>query len=377
MGWYGPAGGGLGYGGIPRSNTYAEAAYLLQQAQGGMQQGAMQGSEQGAMQGAQQGTEQGMQQSQPGMEQAVQEGAMQGTQQGYQEVSSRIQQALQQGNMAEAMAGFGTGYGFTWGGGAAGQSLGTGGGGAQYPMAPSNTEIWGAGRFTWGGGAAGAQLGGMGGGGAQYPSASRPMGVNETIGFGSRPIKYTWTGGAMGTALTPVGPHVGPPPPYPGGARGAGDPYAPGGAYSQPVASTPEGWKGAGTASAKSFVKAFDAGVEGQSQNINGVSATILSGNGGPARQAGNQAGVAAGQGFAEGFNSQTASMTSPLTQGQAGYPKAYTGEVPASYGKPLGQLINGIGSNNITRSRTTRPTDARSFWYASKTKARYIDTST
>ena len=35
MGWYGPAGGGLGYGGVPRNNTYAEAAYLLQQAQGG------------------------------------------------------------------------------------------------------------------------------------------------------------------------------------------------------------------------------------------------------------------------------------------------------------------------------------------------------
>ena len=100
-----------------------------------------------------------------------------------------------------------------------------------------------------------------------------------------------------------------------------------------------------GQGASKNFVKAFDAGVEGQSQQINGVSATILSGNGGPARQAGNEAGVAAGQGFAEGFNSQTASMTSPLTQGQAGYPKAYTGDVPASYGKPLGQLINGIAA--------------------------------
>ena len=39
MGWYGPSGGGAGYGAIPRTNTYAEAAYLLQQAQGGMQQG--------------------------------------------------------------------------------------------------------------------------------------------------------------------------------------------------------------------------------------------------------------------------------------------------------------------------------------------------
>ena len=206
MGWYGPSGGGLGYGGIPRTNTYAEAAYLLQQAQGGMQQGAMQGSEMGSMQGAQQGTQQGMQQSQAGMQDAVQQGAMQGTQQGYQEASSRIQQALQSGNMAEAMAGFGTGYGFTWGGGAQGQNLGMGGGGAQYPTAPSNTEIWGAGRFTWGGGAAGAQLGGGNMGGAQYPTAGVPLGPEHAIGFGSRPIKYTWGGGRSGTSLTPSGP---------------------------------------------------------------------------------------------------------------------------------------------------------------------------
>ena len=61
-----------------------------------------------------------------------------------------------------------------------GYNLGMGGGGAQYPTAPSNTEIWGAGRFTWGGGAAGAQLGGGNMGGAQYPTASRPMGADRS-----------------------------------------------------------------------------------------------------------------------------------------------------------------------------------------------------
>jgi hypothetical protein len=379
MGWYGPAGGGLGYGGIPRTNTYAEAAYLLQQAQGGMQQGAMQGSEQGTMQGSEEGTQQGMQQSQPGMQDAVQQGAMQGTQQGYQEVSSRIQQALQQGNMAEAMAGFGTGYGFNWSGGAMGTNLGMGGGGAQYPTAPSNTEIWGAGRFTWGGGAAGAQLGGGNMGGAQYPTAGVPLGPEHAIGFGSRPVKYTWGGGASGTTLTPTGPHVGAglpgPDPYAFGGGGGtstsrgvlGQSYGGstmGQGYRMP------GYEGTsdaeyerrllaerdriaaergttmGQSSSKTFVKAFDAGVEGQSQNINGVSATILSGNAGPARQAGNEAGTAAGQGFAQGFNDQMGNInTSAITQGQAGYPKAYTGEVPASYGKPLGQLINGIAA--------------------------------
>ena len=75
-----------------------------------------------------------------------------------------------------------------------------------------------------------------------------------------------------------------------------GDPTRPGGPLSQPGGGTPEGWTGAGSASAKSFVKAFDAGVEGQSQLINGVPATILTGNGGPARQAGNEAGQMAGQ---------------------------------------------------------------------------------
>ena len=37
--------------------------------------------------------------------------------------------------------------------------------------------------------------------------------------------------------------------------------------------------------------------------------------------------------------------QTGPINMGQAGYPKAYTGQVPASYGKPLGQLINGIAA--------------------------------
>ena len=415
MGWYGPSSGGLGYGAIPRTNTYAEAAYLLQQAQGGMQQGAMQGSEQGSMQGAQQGTQQGFDQSMPGMQQAVQEGAAQGTQQG-------MQQGYQQGGYgltAQNAVGFGSNpRTYQWGGGAMGTSLGMGGGAGQYPEAPSNTEIWGAGRFTWGGGAAGAQLGGMGGGGAQYPTAGVPLGPEHAIGFGSRPVKYTWGGGASGTTLTPHGPHVGAglpgPDPYAFGGSGGGNPYAPGGAYSQPGGGVPEyrgvpgqsyggntmgqgyrmpGYEGTsdaeyerrllaerdrvakergttmGSGASKNFVKAFDAGVEGQSQNINGVSATILSGNAGPARQAGNEAGTAAGQGFAEGFNSQMGGIdTKGITQGQAGYPKAYTGEVPASYGKPLGQLNQRYCCNYITGARTTRPTNASSFWYASKT---------
>jgi hypothetical protein len=347
MGWYGPSSGGLGYGAIPRSNTYSEAAYLLQMQQGA-QQGTMQGSEQGSMQGAQQGTEQGMQQSQAGMQDAVQQGAMQGTQQGYQEVESRIQQALLAGNMGEAMAGFGHGYGFNWSGGAQGQTLGMGGGGAQYPMAPSNTEIWGAGRFTWGGGAAGAQLGGGGSGAGQYQPVGMPMGVNETIGFGSRPRHYTWTGGAMGTALTPHGPGLAPPP---GGGGMMPSPF------SRQATNVSTGTD-AGKAASKSFVKAFDAGVEGQSQLINGVPATILSGNGGPARQAGNQAGQMAGSGFAQGFNSQMPELTSQISEamnpqtmpsgglkiGSPGYPKPYTGS-----GMPAGvtgsQLINGVAA--------------------------------
>ena len=76
-------------------------------------------------------------------------------------------------------------------------------------MAPSNTELWGAGCFTWGGGPAGAQLGGGNMGGARYPTASGPLGPDDAIGFGSRPIKYTWGGGRSGMTLTPHGPHVG------------------------------------------------------------------------------------------------------------------------------------------------------------------------
>ena len=82
-----------------------------------------------------------------------------------------------------------------------------------------------------------------------------------------------------------------------------------------------------------------------------------------------------AGKGFAQGFSGEMgsvrseaqAAMTMPsgITQGQAGYPKAYTGEVPASYGKPLGQFINGIAAYHITRARTTRPAYASSLWYA------------
>ena len=62
-------------------------------------------------------------------------------------------------------------------------------------MAPSNTEIFGAGRFTWGGGASGTQLGAPGGGGAQYPMAPSNT---ELFGTGTR---FNWTGGAMGTQL--------------------------------------------------------------------------------------------------------------------------------------------------------------------------------
>ena len=288
MGWYGPAGGGLGYGGIPRTNTYAEAAYLLQQAQGGMQQGAMQGSRTRINARSATRNTTRMQQSQPGMQDAVQQGAMQGTQQGYQEVASRIQQALQQGNMAEAMAGFGTGYGFNWSGGAMGTNLGMGGG-AQYPTAPSNTEIWGAGRFTWGGGAAGAQLGGGNMGGAQYPTAGVPLGPEHAIGFGSRPIKYTWGGGASGTTLTPHGPHVGEGLPGP-------DPYAPGGPYSQPGGGFPPGYRlpgqeGTSDAEYESWLLAERAriarerGGTSMGSTFHGISPTIMPGTG-PRRQA-------------------------------------------------------------------------------------------
>ena len=48
----------------------------------------------------------------------------------------------------------------------------------------------------------------------------------------------------------------------------------------------------AGKAASSSFIKAYDAGMPGQSQLINGVAATILGGNPNGASQAGINAGT-------------------------------------------------------------------------------------
>ena len=64
---------------------------------------------------------------------------------GYPEAPSQIQ-AMLQGGMSpqQLLSNFGQGTRFTWGGGAQGTSITPGGGGgAQYPMAPSDTEfVW-------------------------------------------------------------------------------------------------------------------------------------------------------------------------------------------------------------------------------------------
>jgi len=141
-----------GYGGQGLWQTDAEEEAYKREVQAAMQQG----------------TQQGMEQSYDGMQNAVQQGAMEGTQQG----------------MEQGMGDMGGG-----GGGGAPQG---------YPIAPSNTELWGAGRFNWTGGAMGSQLGGMGGGGAQYPVAPSNT---EIFGAG----RFTWTGGGQGTNLGMAG----------------------------------------------------------------------------------------------------------------------------------------------------------------------------
>lgn len=395
--WGGPAGGGLGYDPIPRTQSFNQLAAILARQQGQnaaqMQQGASQGTEQGAQQGTQQGMNQGM----GGMQDAVQQGAQQGVEQGmqgYQQAPSRIQQALLSGNMAEAMAGFGQSNRFTWTGGAMGTSLGMGGGGAgaMYPEAPSQI-----------------QQGLMAG---EDPNAL----FRARTGF-----SYTWTGGAMGHRLGLPGGGGGgssgggmmPWPP-----TGGGSGTQPGGPFSQPGGGVPvrgvlgqsygngpggqgyrlPGYEGTsdaeyerkllserdriaaergtsmGQGASKNFVKAFDSGVEGQSQLINGVPATILSGNGGPARQAGTQAGTAAGQGFAQGFSSQMADIQSQIAEamnpttmpsgglkiGSPGYPKQYTGsQMPA--GITGSQLINGVAATILPGIGPRGPRQAHS----------------
>ena len=211
-----------GYTGQGLWQTDAEEEAYKRQVQAAMQQGSQQGSEQGSQQGAQQGMQQGM----PGMQQAVQEGAQQG-----------VQDGMQQG----------------------------GGGGGGYPMAPSNTEIFGAGRFTWGGGASGTQLGAPGGGGAQYPTAP-----SNTELWG-HPQTFTWRGGASGTQL---------------GAGGMG-----GGGFGGAI--PPNFWTGTGGGMGGGG-QAFPGVYTGQvpanygqplGQSINGIKATILPGQG-PIRQA-------------------------------------------------------------------------------------------
>ena len=92
---------------------------------------------------------------------------------------------------------------FTWGGGAQGTSItpgGGGGGGAQYPMAPSDTSLFGTGtRFNWTGGAMGTQLGqatakgfenGLNTnqlGGQIGAAAARGLGTSITVTGGLRP----------------------------------------------------------------------------------------------------------------------------------------------------------------------------------------------
>jgi hypothetical protein len=234
-----------GYTGQGLWQTDAEEEAYKREVQAAMQQGSQQGTSQG--------TQQGMDQSMGGMQQAVQQGAQQGVQDGMQ------------------------------------QAGGGGGGGGGYPMAPSNTEIFGAGRFTWGGGAAGTQLGAPGGGGAQYP-----MAPSDTSLFGTG-TRFTWTGGKMGTQL--------------------------------------------GQAAANGFSNSLDTNRLGEQIGAAagrglGTSITVTGGLR-PGQSGGTPSGQFPGMGGAGGS----------LAGGAGRTPSVYTGQVPASYGKPLGQLINGIAA--------------------------------
>lgn len=244
------------------------------------------------------GTEEGMDQSMGGMQDAVSQGVQNGMQQaGYPMAPSNTEL-------------FGAGR-FTWSPGGQGR-------GAQYPTAPSNTEIFGAGRFTWGGGRAGAQLGGGNMRGAQYP-----MAPSNTELWGT-PQTFRWTGGKMGTAL--------------------------------------------GQGSSKGFVKAFETGMKNQSQLINGVPATILTGNQNPGQQAGFAAGQSVGTSFGQGFMQGAGDQINPgdlfpASMSSIGTPQGgvtvnqnvppYTGKVPASYGPPLGQSINGVRATILPGMQT------------------------
>ena len=216
MGWYGPSSGGLGMGGIPRSQSFDQLSVILrrQQEQNAIAQRDATAQERDAvMSGSEQGTQQGMQQGMPGMQQAVQQGVQDGMQQGYQQAPSRIQAALQAGNMAEAFAGFGMAGRFGWTG-SMGTSispggLGGGGGGAQYPMAPSDTSLFGTGtRFTWMGGKSGTQLGGGSSfyGGGMMPS---PFGGGGGGRLGPVPGSTSFGGGAGGGAARSPGVYTG------------------------------------------------------------------------------------------------------------------------------------------------------------------------
>ena len=231
-------------------------------------------SQKGSQQGAQQGTQRGMQQSQGGMQQAVQQGAQQGVEQGmqqsgYPEAPSRIAAALQAGNMAEAFAGFGQNMPFTWTGGAMGQTLGMaggGGGGAQYPEAPSRIQ-------------AALQSGNM---------------AEAMAGFGTG-YTFNWTGGKMGQTL--------------------------------------------GFATAEGFEDGLNTsrigGQIGQAAARGlGTSITVTGGLK-PGQSGGTPSGQFPGMGGG--------SLAGGGGGGTQAFPGVYSGQVPASYGKPLGQLINGI----------------------------------
>jgi methyl-accepting chemotaxis protein len=224
-----------------------------------------------------------------GMEDAVRQGAQEG-----------VAEGMQQGQGGYPVANYGTGpNGFPagwgagvipWTGGAMGVGHGAGaGGGAQYPVAPSNTQLWGQPqRFTWGGGASGTSLGGgMGGGG---------------------------TGGSWSSGMMPI------PPNFWTGTSGTFG----GGGGRDVMGNARRTGTQVGQSAATGFERNLDA-----------------SGLGGEIGQA---AGRAMGEGIA-GMQQGAARQTGPINIGQPGYPKPYTGQVPASYGPPLGQTINGVAA--------------------------------
>lgn len=148
-----------------------------------------------------------------------------------------------------------------------------------------------------------------------------------------------------------------------------------------------------GKAAGSGFIKAFDAGMKGQSQLINGVAATILGGSGTRAQQSGFQAGTAAGKGFYDGWELQELGgaqgntlfflpkdyqqqarvagrkaagefikgiPAGGLTIGQPGYPKPYTGsQMPA--GVTGSQLINGVAATILPGQGLRGPRTAHS----------------